>query len=128
MYEDLAAMGHTPEDDDFYAIILGSMPTSFETYISSLTATSTVTGNILTPEQLMAALSDEYDRRALRSKPGRSGGDSGDVALSANDKGGKGKKNVECFNCKKRGHYKSDCWAPGGGKEVLAQGQGVQGV
>ena len=27
------------------------------------------------------------------------------------------KKNVECFNCKKRGHYKSDCWAPGGGKE-----------
>ena len=118
MYEDLAAMGHTPEDDDFYAIILGSMPTSFETYVSSLTAMSTVTGNVLTPEQLMAALMDKYDRRALRAKPERSGGESGDVALSANDKGRKGKKkNVECFNCKKRGHHKSDCWAPGGGKE-----------
>ena len=92
MYEDLAAMGHTPEDDDFYAIILGSMPTAFETYISSLTATSTVTGNVLTPEQLMAALTDEYDRRALRSKPGRSGGESGDVALSANERGGKRKE------------------------------------
>lgn len=118
MYEDLAAMGHTPEDDDFYAIILGSMPTSFETYISSLTASSTITGTVLMPEQLMTALTDEYDRRALHSKPGRSGGESGDVALSAYDKSGKGKKkNVECFNCKKRGHYKSDCWAPGGGKE-----------
>ena len=118
MYEDLATMGHTPEDDDFYAIILGSMLTSFETYISSLTATSTITGNVLMPEQLMAALTDEYDRRALRSKPGRSGGESGDVALSVNERGRKGKKkNVECFNCKNRGHYKSDCWAPGGGKE-----------
>lgn len=118
IYEDLAAMGHTPEDDDFYAIILGSMPTSYETYISSLTATSTITGHVLTPEQLMGALTDKYDRRALRNKSGRSGGDPNDVALSANDKGkGKSKKNIECFNCKKRGHYKSECWAPGGGKE-----------
>ena len=42
------------------------------------------------------------------------------------DKGGKGPKggkpqnhqkpNVVCHNCGKPGHYKADCWAPGGGK------------
>ena len=50
MYEDLAAMGRTLKDDDFYAIIRGSMSTTFKMYISSLTATSTVTDNVLTLE------------------------------------------------------------------------------
>ena len=47
------------------------------------------------------------------------------VAFYSNDsgKGQKGgsnskrDKNVECFNCHKKGHKKPDCWAPGGGKE-----------
>jgi hypothetical protein len=34
----------------------------------------------------------------------------------------KDKKKVECYNCCKTGHYKSECWAKGGGKE----GQGLQ--
>ena len=44
MREDLAAMGHTPGDDEFYAIILGSLPYSFEPFISALNATSSVLG------------------------------------------------------------------------------------
>ena len=41
-----------------------------------------------------------------------------DEALTADaSKKKKSKKDIECFNCKKRGHMKSDCWAKGGGKE-----------
>ena len=29
----------------------------------------------------------------------------------------KSKKDVECYNCHNKGHFKSDCWAPGGGAE-----------
>jgi hypothetical protein len=32
-------------------------------------------------------------------------------------KKGRSKKNVEYFNCHKKGHYAADCWAKGGGKE-----------
>jgi len=35
---------------------------------------------------------------------------------------GKDKKKVKCYNCHKTRHYKSECWAKGGGKE----GQGLQ--
>ena len=44
---------------------------------------------------------------------------------SEKDKGGSGsnsKKNITCHNCHKKGHYKHECWAPGGGKE----GQGLK--
>ena len=29
----------------------------------------------------------------------------------------KSRKDIECFNCKKKGHYKSECWVKGGGDE-----------
>jgi hypothetical protein len=62
MREDLAAMGHPPGDDEFYAIIPGSLPYSFEPFISALNATASVVGHILSPDELMQALTDEYDR------------------------------------------------------------------
>ncbi|PPQ86113.1 hypothetical protein CVT26_000606 [Gymnopilus dilepis] len=53
MREDLAAMGQPPTEDDFYAIILGSLPTSYDPFISAVTATLSVVGMNLSPDELM---------------------------------------------------------------------------
>ncbi len=123
MREDLAAMGQPPSDDDFYAIIIGSMPNSYESYFSALSATSRATGIILSPDDLMDGLIDEYDRRKHKGgKKKKSGANTNDAALYTSEKKSN-KKSIECHNCHKKGHKKADCWAPGGGKE----GQGPKG-
>ncbi|KAI0634841.1 hypothetical protein C8Q77DRAFT_1104310 [Trametes polyzona] len=79
---------------------MGSMPTSYEPYLSAISATSRISGNVLSPDELMEALTEEYERRALRAKNAKRS-DSNDVAMSANDrasgsKGGKkSKKDVD---------------------------------
>ena len=71
-------------------------------------------------DDLILTITEEYKCRNLKSKNSKK---DKNVALYSNDakKGQKGalssKKNVKCFNCKKKGHYKSECWAPGGRKE-----------
>ena len=62
---------------------------------------------------VISLINDEFDRRVLKKpKEGQ------DEALGADASKKKGaKKDIECFNCKKRGHMKADCWAKGGGKE-----------
>src|ERR1700761_6180978 len=70
-------------------------------------------GTPLTSSMVISLLLDEHDRRVLKKpKEGQ------EEALGADaGKKKKSKKDVECFNCKKKGHMKSDCWAKGGGKE-----------
>jgi len=53
MREDLASMGHSPSEDDFYAILIGSLPPSYDPYISALNATSSVLGAFLVEGTLM---------------------------------------------------------------------------
>jgi hypothetical protein len=70
----------------------------------------------------MLTITEEYERRMLKAKGGKK--DKNIVFYSNNS--GKGRKggsssekdrNVECFNCHRKGHKKLDCWAPGGRKE-----------
>ena len=107
MREDLASMGHSPSEDDFYAIVIGSLPPIYDPFISALNATSGVLGSFLTPDDLMQTISDEYDRRNL----GRTAKKEENVAFHAGDSGRKGKTALKCFNCGKKGHKKFECWA-----------------
>ena len=69
----------------------------------------------LTSDTVIHLITDEFDRRTLKAGKQVEGQEE---ALTANaTKGKRSKRDVECFNCKKRGHYKADCWAKGGGKE-----------
>src|SRR3984885_13152580 len=71
MREDLASMGHPPTEQDFYAIILGSLPPSYDPYISAVNATSSVLGTTLSSNDLMLTVTEEYERRAMKQKGGR---------------------------------------------------------
>ena len=127
MCKDLASMGVSITDEDFTSIILGSIPPSYDTHIAAITATSTLLNQVLTPTNLIDAISDEADRRAIKNPKSKK--DEHDAAFVAGQskKGGgsglkKSKKDVECFNCHKKGHFKCDCWVPGGG----AEGKGLK--
>ncbi|KAK0421484.1 hypothetical protein EV421DRAFT_1884193 [Armillaria borealis] len=102
--EDLITMGADPGDDNFVAIVLGSLPASFETYLSALTGTSTLLGKALDPDMVLQGINDEADRRKVRSA-GK--GEKESAFYSGNS----GKKS------RKSGHMARDCWAKGGGKE-----------
>ena len=61
MRENLASMGGAISDEDFTSIILGSIPQSYNTYITAITATSSLLNQTLSPTNLIAAICDEAD-------------------------------------------------------------------
>ena len=114
--EQLAAMGKSIPNDEYVSILLGSIPSNYEATISTMSTTATLTNAALTLDTVIQLITDDYDRRVLKAGKQTEGQDK---ALTANTtkKKKKNKKDVECFNCGNKGHYKSDCWAKGGGKE-----------
>ena len=115
MREDLATMGHPPDDDEFYAILLGSLPYSFE-FISTLNAMSSVLGTVLSPDELMLAFTNEYDRRSLGKSSKKEEENAAFSTEEGNGQKGNGQKG-KCYNCGKPSHRKDDCWEEGGGGE-----------
>jgi len=61
MHEDLASMGRSINNEDFMSIILGSIPLSYDTFISAMSATSMLLGSSLSPTNLIDAIGDEAD-------------------------------------------------------------------
>jgi len=122
MREDLAVLGDDLNDEDFSAMLLGSLPQSYNSYLSAVTATLSVLGTKLTPDALMLSIINEFDRHTVKTCQSKDKGK--DIVFHAESgsrkpwkDGQELKKSIECFNCHKKGHVKADCWAKGGGKE-----------
>ena len=115
LQEELHLMGSVVADEDFAMILVSSLPETWDLYTSAYLGSKT-DGSALTSHELIAVLLEEDRRRTDR-------GNNNDVALQgrSNQKGRTKSSNdnsdKECFNCKKKGHIKTDCWAKGGGKE-----------
>ena len=122
MREDLALMGGSISDEDFTSIVLRSIPLSYDMYIATITAMSTLLNQTLSPTNLIDAIHDEADHCTIKNPKSKK--DEQDMAFTASqslEKGKKGgkksKKGIECYNCHKKGHIAKDCWSPSGGAE-----------
>jgi hypothetical protein len=124
MKEDLASIGGSMTDEDFTSIILRSIPPLYDTYITVISATSSLLNQSLSPTNLINAICNEADWEAIKNP--RSKEDDHDAAfVVGSSKKGSGsskklKKEVKCWNCHKKGHSKAECWASGGGVEGKA--------
>ena len=122
MCEELAALGDDLNDEDFSAMLLGSLPQSYNSYLSGVTTTLSVLGTKLTLDALMLSIIHEFDCHTVKTHQSKDKGK--DIMFHAESgskkpwKGEKGSKmGIKCFNCHRKGHVKADCWAKGGRKE-----------
>ena len=124
--EQLASMGKEVSDEDYLDTLLASLPPSYSGAVQAISASARLSPDSLTPDIFEQLIKDEYERRQIADKETKAKDKAKDKPDSTKDealtadsgkKKDKDKRKVECFNCKKKGHYKSDCWAKGGGKE-----------
>jgi len=110
--ERLSSLGRTVGDAEYTSVMLGSLPHSYDPAIDSLTNSYEASDKDLTPAAVTRMALNEEEKRKLRK--GKSA--TQDEAFTAEERKYK-RKSVECYNCHKMGHYKTECWAKGGGKE-----------
>ena len=114
LQEELYNMGSIIADEDFAMILLSSLPENWDQFTSSyLGSKSGDKTAVLTSHELIAIILDEERRQKRRTVEGEAAMKAKQAAASSS----KNKKDIECFNCRKKGHVKADCWAEGGGKE-----------
>jgi hypothetical protein len=113
--EQLAALGKTLTNTEYAAIMMGSLLPSYESVLHSIASTAYMQSISITSEVVHKLSTDTYDRRQIENA-GKVQDEA--FAAEARKKGSKGKKrDIECFNCHKKGHVKAECWAKGGGNE-----------
>lgn len=118
MKERLASYGVTLDDHEYASILVGSLPSTYDPTLSSILASAKLSKTTLDPDIVTSLIIDDFDRREVSKKKSKK--DDKDVAYYAggsSEKGKDGKSDKECHNCGKKGHFKADCWAKGGGKE-----------
>jgi hypothetical protein len=98
----LSALGRSVSDDEYVAVLIGSLPSCYDEPIDSLASSCDANNADITPAAVTRAAIREYEKRFPR-KENKSQEEA--FAAAEADKN-KSKRDVECFNCKKKGHYK----------------------
>jgi gag-polypeptide of LTR copia-type len=116
--ERLAEINCSLMDESFMTYIRTSVSLvpSYKTLITTLTATSRISGKKLTSTDLAWHLQEEADSALHEESMNKS--NVAMIAAVAKMQGKESKKDETfCMNCEKPGHTKDDCWEKGGGKE-----------
>jgi hypothetical protein len=122
MKERLSSMGMIIDDDDFFNVVLASLPESYDTIMSAVITSAATARHTLSPADLSSIIKSEYDCCKIRHSGNTS--NQPNKALATNyhgncrtfKSGSAPNKNINCKIAKKVGHTKADCWAKGGDK------------
>ncbi|ETW75329.1 hypothetical protein HETIRDRAFT_220959, partial [Heterobasidion irregulare TC 32-1] len=129
LQNELIGMDAALGDDDFVAVILSSLPKSYESVISVMTAASSLSSKPLTPSGIIQHLTQEHDRRSIQGRLEKKapsdetalyshgGGKQGKGGRGKGKKGNQSSSGKKCYNCGLTNHIAADCFRPGGGKE-----------
>jgi hypothetical protein len=107
-------MGKSLEEEDYASILIVSLPPSYNGLIEMLTQNADTNKTNITSDMVYKRVCDAYNKCLLRQDEN---GNGQDELFAVSTCKPKDKKNIECFNCHKKGHIKADCWAKGSSKE-----------
>ncbi len=110
----LVVMGQSIPDQQYADILIVSLPPCYNMHLCAITTNADETGNPINPTRVIKFICNNYDKHMIGKEADKK---SEDQAFAAQLRKRKNKSDIECFNCKKKGHFKAECWAKGGGKE-----------
>ena len=124
MRNQISAMGKNFMDEEYASILLGSLPSCYASTTSGMNAAAYYSGQPTTPNGVVKLITNEYNRWMITQ--GKSG-NSLEEAFASQDRKIDCSK-VECYNCHKKGHYKSECWCSNQQGESVQQTRERKGV
>jgi hypothetical protein len=117
LYQIMAGMGAIVDDEDYTAIIMGSLPDIYQ-ISSTLEGAVGYSSKVVTAQELLTAVNVEYEHRLLRNPQSARKDRNATLHAGNSTRQGRGEmKDTICYNCNMTGHFKMDCWSKGGRKE-----------
>jgi hypothetical protein len=120
--EELVQVGVDIDEKDYLSTIISSLPLSLSSFASANLAAARMFSptKSIDPDVLMSLLMEEAERQKAQVARRRGSGKGADEdkpgeALSSEGskpRKGKGRANVTCWTCNKKGHYQNECKEP----------------
>src|SRR6266540_2414307 len=117
--EELAQVGVDIENKDYLLTIVASLPYALSNFASSQLTVARMFSSTKTidPDTLISLLVEESDRKRAqyaRQKIGGKGkeGEKDEALGVTPDKGKKPRRDIECWNCSGKGHFRHQCKKP----------------
>jgi len=121
-YECLSGMGVAIHDEDYTSMVLMSLPNSYTTHLETHMDAAISSGHTFTTQDFISKAIKLLDKRQLQAKHDPKSGQKNSAfqSLESRSKGKKSnspRKDIECFNCHRKGHFACNFHGPSGAKE-----------